>query len=342
MSEASTDRLLFLGDAFLPEDYASSINGVDNVVFNLEHPITVCRSPAQGKVVLKSDIEHITSTFQGTPRVACLANNHIMDYGKRGLYDTLDVLNNLGIEHYGAGMLSDSCNNPLFLELDGTIVALAGYVCRSSHPTYAEGNKPGVAPIDIERIRRDVQAARAGGAERVLVSLHWGIEEVFLPRPEDVDTARSIMDLGVDLIIGHHAHRIQPFHRLSHGYVFYGLGNFILPDVNLPSHFDAEGRPTSRCIKSQACWNRWSLAISYRPSDGHVELSTLYFDGRCVKSRESGVLEGLELDSTAPWLYDARFQLSRFTGTLISRAWSYYNNPRIPSFLRGKLKGILP
>jgi len=336
MNEGNTDHLVFMGDAYLPETYPSVVQDVEGVVFNLEHPITAHNIPAPNKVVLRAEEEHVTPTFQGTPRAVCLANNHVMDYGERGLNDTLDILKGLGIGCFGAGRLSDNCGNPLIMEVDKTVVALSGYVCRTSHPVYAEADRPGVAPVDLERISEDIRIARGEGALRVVVSLHWGVEEVFLPRPADVDMARRIIELGVDLIIGHHAHRIQPFHKVGCGHVFYGLGNLFMPDIDLPSHFDKRGRATDRFIKKQAYWNRSSLAVCYRPLDGSVNVRTLSFDGRCVKPLEGGISRGLELDTGGPLSYETRFRLSSLYGGLTARAWSFYNNPRLPASLRGR------
>lgn len=342
MTEGSADRLLFLGDAYLPQPYPSVIERPCDVVFNLEHPITGRAAPAVGKVVLKAGSEHITATFRGTPRAACLANNHIMDYGEGGLRDTLDVLDDLGIAWFGAGLTSERCNNPLVLEVGGTTVGLSGYVCPTSHPLFAHGDRPGVAPIDGDVIARDVEVARSRGARRIIVCLHWGAEEVYLPRPEDVVAASRIMDLGVDLIVGHHAHRIQPRQRVGDGHVFYGLGNLFMPDIDLPSHFDDEGRPIGRFVKKQATWNRRSLAVDYRPSDGRIEVEAFHFDGRCAISLEGWTPDVLEPDPAGLFGYESRFRLSRFTGGLLARAWSYYSNPRLPAPIRNRLRGLLP
>ncbi|NOZ00573.1 MAG: CapA family protein [Deltaproteobacteria bacterium] len=186
-----TGRLFFAGDTYLPRAFPSTIDGVGGLVFNLEHPITRRTAPATGKVVLKADAEHFIRTFGGGPLAACLANNHIMDYGPEGLEDTIAALDALGVGYFGAGTRDDNCGNPIILDMGGIRVALSGYVCPTTHPVFAEGARPGVAPIDAAAITRDTALARKAGADRVVVCLHWGAEEVFLPSPGDAAPERG-------------------------------------------------------------------------------------------------------------------------------------------------------
>src|SRR5690606_14042254 len=107
---------------------------------------------------------------------------------------------------------------------------MMGYVCESTHPIFAKDDRSGVAPIDMTTIAEDIGIARSRGADRLVISLHWGAEEVGLPKPQDVLIAQNLLELGIDLVIGHHAHRRQPLLVKGAQHVFFGLGNALFPD----------------------------------------------------------------------------------------------------------------
>ena len=246
-------KITFLGDVFLQKPCRCSLKVPDNLIFNLEYAITKSIAGYPGKVNLKAEYyDHIPSTFGQKPLAVCLANNHILDYNQQGFLDTISCLNAEKIGYYGAGYLFENCNNPLLLELDNFKIALMGYVCSSTSPIFANSDSsPGIMPIDIDHIVNHINIGRKAGAKRLVVSLHWGAEEVYLPKLEDIRMAHRIIDAGADLVVGHHAHRIQPF-EIYHGkYIFYGLGNAIMPDLDVPSYYDESGQPTRRFVKKQ-------------------------------------------------------------------------------------------
>lgn len=322
-------RLLFLGDVYLPHPVEVRADLSGHLVYNLEAPITPATRGWPGTVNLKCERDDGPTTF-GRPALAvCLANNHIMDFGEQGLADTLDALERAGVAHFGAGTRTDNCNNPLVLEVEGHRVGFVGYVCRSAHPVFATAAHAGVAPIEMDRIARDVAEARADGAERVIVSLHWGIEEAELPRPDDVRLARSVVELGADLVIGHHAHCIQPYevHRGTH--VFYGLGNAIFPDVDVPSGFDDAGVPRERFRKLQNYWNRDSLAVSYDVASGDVSIDRITCDGRSLRRRRRGVA-GPRLPSESEAAYADRFRRHLFRATWRKKLVNLARRPKLP------------
>ena len=145
-----------------------------------------------GKINFKAAGVFFKETFGRNPVAVCLANNHIMDYGEEGSAGHgLRDLRNEGIRYFGAGVLADRCHNPLLLSLDGQRIALLGYVCPTTHPIFASHGCFGVAFHRPGAIARDMFVARESGAERIVVQLHWGEEDVGLPRPADVAKART-------------------------------------------------------------------------------------------------------------------------------------------------------
>jgi poly-gamma-glutamate synthesis protein (capsule biosynthesis protein) len=70
----------------------------------------------------------------------------------------------------------------------------------------------------------------------IIVNIHWGIENVYFPEPKKRDLAYEIIDAGVDLLIGHHPHIVQPIEMYKGKYIFYSLGNFYFHDIHYYEH----------------------------------------------------------------------------------------------------------
>jgi poly-gamma-glutamate capsule biosynthesis protein CapA/YwtB (metallophosphatase superfamily) len=96
-------------------------------------------------------------------------------------------------------------------------------------------------PIDPARIERDALRARRRGADVVVVALHWGDEYTHEPNAQQAQLApQLIRSPNIDLLVGHHAHVVQPFERVGREWVAYGLGNLVARHAT-PGAANAEG-----------------------------------------------------------------------------------------------------
>lgn len=303
--------LTFLGDLYCPDPFPVTGMPEGTVVINLEAPVSASGEPWPGKINLKTDACHLRALFGDRPIVACLANNHIMDYGAEGLGDTLEALAALGIPCFGAGTPEDRCRNPLIVDAGGVPVALLGYVCASTKAVMATEEHPGVAPIQLEAVRRDLAAATEAGASRRVVVLHWGAEQVGLPRPEDVAVAHALVDAGADLVIGHHAHRTQPIERYRDRLICYGLGN---------AAFQGGSRRRG---------NRRSLVVRWDPRGGEAQVHVAEYTGAALRVGPGRrVRHAASLSNTR--LYRARFRLSFVAGKARFAASGFLAQPKWP------------
>lgn len=323
--------LLFLGDVFLPRVFKSRLALLpkEEIIFNLESPITSAQQGHPAKVNLKADRSHIYATFGRLPLAVNLANNHIMDYRAQGLDDTLAVLDYMGVRYFGVGTVANNFRNPLLVTSGDQMVAIMGYVCPSVFPVFASADIPGVSPNNLETIRRDIETARQQNAAKVIVVMHWGLEDVFLPRPQDITLAHHIIDAGADLIIGHHAHCIQPFEVYNGKYIFYGLGNCIMPDLHMPSYFTSEGKATRIYVKRQKVWHKNSLGVRYDPHSGEVVRIGLHFDGECLQPHDIAS-ERYRLDLGDPAEYVRRFRREYFVSGLRKMVTNFLQEPKLP------------
>ncbi|MCC6158986.1 MAG: CapA family protein [Deltaproteobacteria bacterium] len=158
-----------------------------------------------------------------------LANNHMMDFGPNGLADTLAALEGAGIRYFGAGPNEAAAREPAILEKDGLRVALLGY-CQNNRrlqkeAAYAGPDGPGVARLDPNMVRADVERARSR-AEYVVVVVHWlgnyrRIEE------KNETLIREIAAAKPSLIVCHGPHMPWPIDLVDGVPVLYSIGNFI-------------------------------------------------------------------------------------------------------------------
>jgi hypothetical protein len=322
-----------LGDVVPSSQFMCDLPGGAPIVINLEAPITSVLDPAPGKIVLRASQEWLVAGFGGRLRVAGLANNHIMDHGLGGLSDTIQFLDSAGVAWFGVGRDAQSVKNAVVVELSGVRVGFCGYVCPTTHPVFATKASPGVAPPELAAIQNDVQLARQRGAQRVVVAMHWGVEEVPYPRPEDIDLARAIASLGVDLLIGHHSHCVQPFEVIKNTHVFYGLGNAIMPDICEPCNYDAHGVAHGQFKKKQRPWNRRSLSVRYSAREGTVEVKDLRWDAPILKETGSRLARRAAMRKGPRGYEAALFRFASLCGVSRNLVAGFMERPRIPNLV---------
>jgi poly-gamma-glutamate capsule biosynthesis protein CapA/YwtB (metallophosphatase superfamily) len=214
-------------------DVRSLLDGYDLVLVNLENPVGLRGAPhpkQDPQVAFRSHPDTLSILKDLGTHVVTLANNHPLDYGPETLVDTLDHLDECGIRHVGAGRNYEQANRPLLLQLNGEKVALLAYVFIYSASTErATRTSPGVSDHRIEKILPRIASLKTAGY-RVLVTIHWGMEYSFYPLPYQMAQARSMIDHGASLIIGHGPHYLQGLERYRGGEIVYSMGNFIFDE----------------------------------------------------------------------------------------------------------------
>jgi hypothetical protein len=211
----------------------------DLVVANLETPVTnLRRSPVpEKKFIHWSDVEQTPAGLtRHNIRVVSLANNHAMDFGARGLAQTLEFLAGAGIESFGAGMNEELAKRPwsrdirvgagMFrLRIIGTFAVSRIY--DEKYSFYARSGRPGVYAARQDRLISQLRALREAEPESFLVVFpHWGWNYRWHHLGQ-AKLAHSLIDAGADLILGHGAHRMQEIERYRGKWIAYGIGNLM-------------------------------------------------------------------------------------------------------------------
>lgn len=161
--------------------------------------------------------------------VLTLANNHLLDCGRSGVLETLEILAREELAPLGAGANEEEAHRPVIRQAGRWRIGLLGYYW--NRRTAATADKPGSAMDPAESLEADIRALR-DRADRIVVIFHWGVPYLREPSAEDRAKARLAIDLGADAVVGHHPHVIQPF-EIYHGRpIFFSVGNFAFGSGN--------------------------------------------------------------------------------------------------------------
>ena len=150
-----------------------------------------------------------------------IANNHVMDLGVKGFNETLDVLNQNNLNFIGCGNHKFKQSYAV-IEVNNTKIGFLAY--------YEGGfNKPQngvlINGMNEDDIIKDIRNLKPE-CDAIVISLHWGIENVFYPSPKQIDLAHKLIDNGATIILGHHPHVIRGIESYKNGLIAYSLGNF--------------------------------------------------------------------------------------------------------------------
>ncbi|MCJ1678167.1 CapA family protein [Streptomyces sp. APSN-46.1] len=169
------------------------------------------------------------------------ASNHTLDHGEDGVRNTLDTLDREGLKHTGSARDQAEADKPLILDVKGVKVAQISFAFGFNGREVPQ-DKPWMANlIGFKDIAAAEKKARAAGAEVVILSIHWGREHQPNPSNPQLQLARRIAkETGIDLVIGHHAHVVQPMEKVGGTWVAYGLGNQ-LARHDVPTGLTEEG-----------------------------------------------------------------------------------------------------
>lgn len=167
--------------------------------------------------------------------VLTTANNHSLDRGEAGLLSTISHLDRIGILHTGTSANPEEKEQILLVDKKGIKIAVLAYTSSTNGISLPQGSRAAVNYLEPALIEAQIKKARESGAQLVILALHFGQEYKPYPDTLQKQLARSFLEAGADVILGHHPHVLQPAEiylpdkpsGLEKKFIIYSLGNFV-------------------------------------------------------------------------------------------------------------------
>ncbi len=210
---------------------APVIEAADLAICHMETPVAPPGGPYRGYPSFAVQPEVVDALAGAGYDVCSTASNHSLDDGFDGLVRTRDVLEAAGIAVTGTYRTAEEARRPTVVDVGGVRVGHVAATFSTNGvplPAGREWSVDLVAVPDVERLLAAARQARQAGAEVVVASLHCCLEYQHDPTDAQVAAAEALLaSPDVDLVLGHHAHVVQPFERIDGEWVAYGLGNHL-------------------------------------------------------------------------------------------------------------------
>lgn len=213
-------------------DYLKS---ADMTFGNLECPITKGPDVPRDAMKFHAHPGVETALKRAGFSILSLANNHMPDYGTKGVTDTTAFLDAAGIAWVGAGRDAEEAAKPVVVTKNGIRFAFLAYNDQDVVPKRygAAKNHPGTNIMDEKKVAADVRSVKPQ-ADVVVVSMHSGWEYQ-KPNLHQASFAKAAIDAGAEIVIGHHPHIVQPVEQYKGKFILYSLGNFVFDQTKSPS-----------------------------------------------------------------------------------------------------------
>lgn len=207
-------------------------------IANLETSITTCNEYCEEKEV------HYRMNPKNMPcltaaRIDCcaLANNHVLDWGRGGLAQTLAMLDEAGIAHAGAGKNLEEAQEPAVLEAKGKgrVLVFSMGTGSSGIPaswTASAGGSgiyllTGILHQEVDHIADKAEAVKRQN-DVVVASIHWGGNWGYeIPSAQREFAHALIEKAGVDVVHGHSSHHMKGIEVYESKLILYGCGDFL-------------------------------------------------------------------------------------------------------------------
>ena len=232
------------------EFFSRFVSKVDYAVANLEVTLAGADQGYTGYPQFNSPDEIVDSLKNAGFDMLLSANNHSYDTGYSGFFRTQQILADRGMAYIGTRLKAEDKNYAV-TEINGIRVGMICYtyntgadengnISLNEHPlnqettalvnSFSYDDLPGF----YEKLSGELNQMRADGAETIMLYIHWGDEYSTTPNSIQKQMAQALCDLGIDVIVGNHAHVIQPIELLTNSkdetkktLCLYSMGNIL-------------------------------------------------------------------------------------------------------------------
>lgn len=205
-------------DYFL-QNVRSIFSADDLTIANFEGTLTDSDEREDKTFAFKAPASYASILSGSSVEAVNTANNHSHDYGDQSFDDTLAALDDAGIVHFGY-------DETAVIDIKGIKVGMVGIYELYDHLGREQQLKDNIAKV------------KADGAQLIVVIFHWGNETETVPDSNQTTLGRMAIDLGADLVCGHHPHVLQGIETYKGKNIVYSLGNFCFGGNSSPSDMD--------------------------------------------------------------------------------------------------------
>ena len=215
----------------LSREVLDYLHSADHVCANVEGALIEAEDDGTRGVFFHAMNPKATRVFQNMHAdIWSIGNNHTMDASAEGIISTRKIAADLGCMTFGAGLNEVEASEPVYLEEAGGIGMFGVSYMAECIP--ATATEPGIFRWDdMEYIEKRIKEIKSKCRWCIVVS-HGGEEFTSLPSPYTRDRYLTFLELGADVVVGHHPHVPENYELFDNGKaIFYSLGNFIF-DTN--------------------------------------------------------------------------------------------------------------
>lgn len=187
--------------------------GMDAVTANLEGSFANKRRATSKSIAFRFDPALILTLKKYNFNLFNLANNHSSDMSLDGFKEGKDNLKKAGVSYYGQ-QYNINDDNLLVKQIGNFKFGLIGL-------------DDTINKVDKLKVKDLIKKAKDLGAEIIMVNIHWGDEYKEISNTRQRQLAHTLIDLGVDVIVGHHPHVVEEMEIYKNHPIFYSLGNFV-------------------------------------------------------------------------------------------------------------------
>ncbi len=167
------------------------------------------------KFIMRGKPSYVNMLTSASVEIANIANNHVTDFGDEGIIELAELLNSAGLGYCGYGYTYTA-------EINGFTVGFAGF------NTWTTKESEIKETLNEMRPRVDI----------MIVSMHWGNELEYKATSKQVKLGHLAVDLGADLVLGHHPHVLNGIEVYEGVNIVYSLGNFCFGGKRNPDDKD--------------------------------------------------------------------------------------------------------
>jgi poly-gamma-glutamate capsule biosynthesis protein CapA/YwtB (metallophosphatase superfamily) len=206
--------------------------GPDVRIINLETAVTYGGDAVPSKGIhYRMHPANLPCLAAAAPDVCVLANNHVLDFGRGGLTDTLEHLTGAGLRPVGAGRNEEAAWRPATVQTGRARVAIVAFGTPSSgipSSWAAARDRSGVAYLPrLSHAAATRIASSVHTGDIVVASVHWGTNWGYTVDDEQARFAHALIDAGVHVVHGHSSHHPRPIELYRGGLILYGCGDLI-------------------------------------------------------------------------------------------------------------------